>query len=71
MARLSPSILSREKKCLNDDDHKDEPTLDQTPATRGGSREVGLVRRPNMWSQNDNLEPKEGVRAKTRDDVSY
>ena len=49
MARLSPSILS--KKRLRDDDHKDELTLDRTPAMRGGSREVGLARRPNARSQ--------------------
>ena len=51
MARLSPSVLS--KKRLRDDDHKDEPTLDRTPATCGGSREVGLTRRPNTRSQYD------------------
>ena len=45
---LSPSVLS--KKRLRDDDHKDEPTLDRTPATRGGSREVALTRRPNTSS---------------------
>ena len=42
-----------EKKCLRDDDHKDEPTLDQTPTMHGGSREVGLIRRPNARSQYD------------------
>ena len=45
-------FIEREKR-LRDDDHKDEPTLDQTPATRGGSRKVGLARRPNVWSQYD------------------
>ena len=30
-----------------------EPTLDRIPATRGGSRKVGLTRRPNARSQND------------------
>ena len=47
VAWLSPSVLSK-KECLRDDDHKDEPTLDQTPATHGGLREVGLTRRPNV-----------------------
>ena len=51
MAWLSPSVES--KKCLRDDDHKDEPTLDWTPAMRGGSREVGLARRLNARSQYD------------------
>ena len=32
---------------------KNEPTLDQIPAMRGGSRKVGLIRRPNARSQND------------------
>ena len=39
-----------QKKRLRDNDHKDEPTLDRTPATRGGSRKVGLARRPNARS---------------------
>ena len=52
------------------DDHKDEPTLDWTPATRGGLRKVGLARRPNAWSQNDGLDPREGVRAKTKNNIS-
>ena len=30
--------------------HKNEPTLDRIPATRGGSRRVGLARRLNAWS---------------------
>ena len=68
MARLSTSVLS--KKHLRDDDHKDEPTLDRTPATRGGSREVGLTRRPNAWSQDDSLDPTEGVHTKTKNIVS-
>ena len=58
VARLSPSVLS--KKRLRDDDHKDEPTLDRTPATCGGSREVGLARRPNACSQDDGSDPREG-----------
>ena len=29
---------------------KDEPTLDWTPTIRGGSRKVGLARRPNARS---------------------
>ena len=29
---------------------KNKPTLDQIPAMRGGSRKVGLTRRPNAWS---------------------
>ena len=33
---------------------KNEMTLDQIPAMCGGSRKVGLTRRPNAWSQNDN-----------------
>ena len=33
------------KKCLREDDHEDEPTLDQTPGTCGGSRKVGIARR--------------------------
>ena len=37
------------KKCSRDDYDKDELTLDQTPTTRRGSREVGLTRRPNAW----------------------
>ena len=41
------------KKRLRDDDHKDDPTFDRTPATRGGSREVGLSRGPNARSQYD------------------
>ena len=41
------------KKRLRDDDHKDELTLDRTPAMYGGSWEVGLTRRPNVWSQYD------------------
>ena len=40
MARLSPSIFI--KKRLREDDHKDELTLDRTPASGGGSRKVGL-----------------------------
>ena len=32
---------------------KNEPTLDQIPTMCGGSRKVGLTRRPNAWSQND------------------
>ena len=51
--------------------HKDEPTLDRTPTTCRGSRKVGLAKRPNTWSQNDGSEPREGVRAKTRDVFSY
>ena len=39
------------KKCLRDDDHKDEPTLNRTPTMCGGSREVGLIRRLNARSQ--------------------
>ena len=68
MAWLGPSVLS--KKCLRDDDHKDEPTLDRTPATHGGSREVGLTRRPNAWSQNDGSDPREGVHTKTKKNIS-
>ena len=37
---------------------------------RGGSREVGLTRRPNVWSQNDGSDPREGVRTKTKNNVS-
>ena len=29
---------------------KDEPTLERTPAMHGGSRKVGLTRRPNARS---------------------
>jgi len=68
VARLSPSILS--KKRLRDDDHKDESTLDHTLATCGGSREVGLARRPNARSQDDGSDPREGVRTKTKNNVS-
>ena len=64
MARLCPSVLS--KKHLRDDDHKDESTLDQTTTTRGGSREVGLTRRPNAWSQDDGTDPREGYVQKLR-----
>ena len=64
MARLSPSVLS--KKRLRDDDHKDETTLDWIPATRGGSREVGLARRPNARSQDDGSDPREGYAQKLR-----
>ena len=32
---------------------KNEPTLDQIPTMRGGSRKVGLTSRPNARSQND------------------
>ena len=58
------------KKRLRDDDHKDEPTLDRTPTTRGGTREVGLARRPNARSQDDGSDPREGVRTKTKNNVS-
>ena len=51
-------------------DHKDEPTLNRTPATRGGSRKVGLARRPNVQSQNDGSDPREGIRTKTKKNVS-
>ena len=64
MARLNPSVLS--KKRLRDDDHKDEPTLDQTPTTRGGSREVALARRLNAQSQDDGSDPREGYVQKLR-----
>ena len=50
-------------------DHEDKPTPDRTPATRGGTRKVGLTRRPNARSQNDGSDPKEGVRAKTKNNV--
>ena len=32
---------------------KNEPTLDQIPTTRWGSRKVGLTKRHNARSQND------------------
>jgi len=46
-------VSKTKKKCLREDDHKDEPTLDQTSTTGGGSRKVGLTRRPNTRLQND------------------
>ena len=36
----------------------------------GGSKKVGLARRPNAWSQNDGSDPREGVRTKTKNNVS-
>ena len=68
MAWLSTSVLS--KKHLRDDDHKDKPTLDRTPAMHGGSRKVELARRPNAWSQNDGLDPRDGVRTRTKNNIS-
>ena len=37
---------------------------------RGGSRKVGLTRRPNARKQNDGSDLREGVRAKTKNNVS-
>ena len=34
-----------QKKCLREDDHKDEPTLDRTPTTGGGSGKVRLAKK--------------------------
>ena len=51
-------------------DHKDEPTFSQTPAMRGGSWKVGLTRIPNARSQNDGSDPSEGIRMKTKNNVS-
>ena len=42
-----------QKKRLREDNRKDEPILDRTLATGGGSRKVGLARRLNARSQND------------------
>ena len=50
MAWLNPSGCGKHRR---GDDHKDKPTLDRTPATRVGSRKVGLARRPNARSWND------------------
>ena len=64
MAQLSPSVLS--KKCLRDDDHKDELTPRSDPYNVRGSREVGLARRSNAWSQDDGSDPREGYVQKLR-----
>ena len=48
---------------------KDKPTLDQTPSMHGSSRKVRLARRLNARSQNNGLNPREGVRTKTKNNV--